>query len=546
MLLSWGKKQPKSFMNLHNFSSKYILPYFVFYFLTIGLFLRTYDLFWDTPYFFHPDERNVASLVTDNITKPSYKILYSGTYSYGNFIPLYTTGILALTKPALNYINDDTFVQAIFLLRVNTIIFSLLLLYLVFLAGSLFSKAIGRLALVLATFNIGLIQHSHFGTVDIFATFWIFLTFYLLALLVLRLKHSYLYLSIFSLAIACSAKLNSGIFIVIFGIAFLYYMKQRKEKKSYVVASALLGLSLLMTTTLILSPYYATVDFANLFKYEREMVTGVFPVFYSGSFIGTVPVIFQFTSIYPFMLNVAVAALLPIALAYTCFVAFKKKSKILSLTLLGFLVLFIPSSFLYAKWSRYLLPTIPFVIILVSYFIIKISNKSRMLKISVASISLLFACIYIFTVFNAKTPIAAAVWAKHNIPSNAELLTETYDIGITTFNSTFSEITLFDFYDLENNPEKISELDLLLKKTDYIILPSQRVYKTRLTHPLEYPKGYKFYKSLFTDKSRFRKVYESPCNVACKMLYLGDPVSNTEETINIFDRPQVIIFKVLK
>jgi len=81
-------------MNLHKFSSKYFYPYFAVYFLIIGLFFRVYGLFWDAPYFFHPDERNVASLVTNNYEEPSYRILYTGTYSYGNFIPLYLTGLL--------------------------------------------------------------------------------------------------------------------------------------------------------------------------------------------------------------------------------------------------------------------------------------------------------------------------------------------------------------------------------------------------------------------------------------------------------------------
>ena len=533
-------------MNLHKFSSKYFYPYFVVYFLIIGLFFRVYGLFWDAPYFFHPDERNVASLVTNNYEESSYKILYTGTYSYGNFIPLYLTGLLSIGKPLLNQINNDTFVQAIILLRINTIIFSILLLYLILLFGNLLSRAIGRIALVFATFNIGLIQHSHFGTVDIFATFWIFLTFYLLIVLIRKLDLTYLYFSILSLAIACSAKLNSMIFIVITGIVFLYYAKQKKEKKSYLIATALLGISTLITATLILSPYYASVDFANLFRYEREMVTGVIQVFYSGSFVGTIPVLFQFTSIYPFLLNLILAIVLPFSLVHACFEFFKKKNAVVLLTLLGFLILFIPSSFLYAKWSRYLLPTIPFAIILISHFIIHVSKDKCWPKICLAFASLVFALIYITTVFYARTPIDAAKWAKQHMPSDARILTESYDIGITTFNSTFSKIELFDFYDLENNPTKQSELDSLIKKTDYVVLPSQRVYKTRLSHPQEYPKGYKFYNTLFFNHEKYKKIYETPCNFACKLLYAGDPISNVEETINIFDRPQVVIFKVLK
>ena len=111
-------------------------------------------------------------------------------------------------------------------------------------------------------------------------------------------------------------------------------------------------------------------------------------------------------------------------------------------------------------------------------------------------------------------------------------------------NNAFQKIDLFNFYDLDsNNPLLSVELPTKLKDSEYIILPSQRLLKIRLNNPEKFPHGYSFYNDLITGKLGYEKVYETPCDLFCKITYLGDPVFRYEETTSVFDRPTLFIFK---
>jgi hypothetical protein len=48
---------------------------------------------------------------------------------------------------------------------------------------------------------------------------------------------------------------------------------------------------------------------------------------------------------------------------------------------------------------------------------------------------------------------------------------------------------------------------------------------------------------LFTGNLGFHKIYETPCDIFCRITYLNDPIYSFEETANVFDRPTVFIFK---
>ena len=82
-----------------------------------------------------------------------------------------------------------------------------------------------------------------------------------------------------------------------------------------------------------------------------------------------------------------------------------------------------------------------------------------------------------------------------------------------------------------------------LNKSNYLILPSQRIFKPRLLHETLFPKGNKFYTDLFSEKLGYEKIYQTPCDLFCTILYLGDPVWRFEQTANVFDRPTIFIFQ---
>ena len=218
-----------------------------------------------------------------------------------------------------------------------------------------------------------------------------------------------------------------------------------------------------------------------------------------------------------------------------------------------FALLFLSQAFLFVKWVRYVVPTLPFIYLIVAIALTDFLNKKRQpySHIAIATIfivSSIFASSYLITAFvQQDTRLVARDFAKKNIPAASSIMSEVYDMGIVPFNGAFSykNISLFNFYELDNkSPDwTIAALTTRLSTTDYIILPSQRVIKTRLLNKFKFPFANAFYHSLTTDHLLYQKIYETPCDIFCKITYLGDPVYRYEQTANVFDRPTVMIYK---
>jgi hypothetical protein len=226
----------------------------------------------------------------------------------------------------------------------------------------------------------------------------------------------------------------------------------------------------------------------------------------------------------------------------------KSRSKNYTLLLIAFLALFL-QAFFFAKWTRYMVPTLPFVYVIIAVVVgeewgrlIKKHKIAKGALFLTAFFSLVFLFSYVKTVlFDTDTRIQALNFALLNIPQDRKILSEVYDLGILPFNTYFPSITLFNFYNLDSS--KDTNPYPALSSYDFIILPSQRLVHTRLEKKDIFPNGHEFYSRLFSGRLGFDKIYETPCDVFCKILYLGDPVFNLEETANVFDRPTVFIFK---
>jgi len=520
--------------------------------LVIGGVLRFYNLNWGAPFYFHPDERNIASLIS-SLNSANLDFLWKGTFVYGTLVSNVLFIIKNSIAPFLVYFQlQDAFVQSIILLRILAAISSVLTITVVFLICYKRLKLEKTfLATALTTFSVGLIQAAHFGVYESVLTLIYSFLLFLLLIFWKTKKIKYIYLATLVVSLATAIKINSIILLII-PLGLLAIQSHREKIKK--TKTLLIFLSLILIfglVTIIASPYYLTSNFKNMFNYESSLLTGSLPVFYTGAFFNTTPVLYQFTHILPFLINPLLTIGLIISLPYVLYRGIKKKNILYLLILTFFLVLFLPNAFLFTKWTRYLVPMLPFVYIIIAIAIVdffdSLPKKIHGLKSGVLVIiiftSVVFAFAYTRTALRVDTRIETSKWAFQNIPPNAKILSEVYDLGITPFNSYFPEITLFNFYELENDPSKKPELESLIERADYIILPSQRILKSRLQNKKTFPNGYEFYKKLFNDSLSFKKIYETPCDVFCKITYLGNSVFNIEETANVFDRPTLFIFE---
>ncbi|MBU4017403.1 hypothetical protein KKF69_08090 [Patescibacteria group bacterium] len=536
------------------FTEKHTL-FFITILMLVSAFFRFYNLNWGSPFYFHPDERNIAGVVASSSFTTISSFL-KGTFAYGNFPILLASLIKSIPTPFWGFAGiSDSFAESILILRFLSAFFSILLLPVIFFCGKFWSKKTAFLALLFSIFSVGFIQQAHFGTFDGFISFCSLTVFFLLLLFMQSKKIYFYYLALLFISLGAASKITLLI-LVAFPIIILL-LEVKKKSLSWLKALRHIVVSLLLVSALtaLFSPYYITTDFKNGLLNERGIVTGTTQVFYTQSFTGTKAVIFQFFSIFPFLANPLLTVIFIPSFFYLVFIGIKTRDTG-SLLLCGFfLILFLPQAFLYAKWTRYMVPTLPFMYLIcaiasVDFWVFLSKRRRVFIKFLLLSILIgvnsIFGISYFITAFvQEDTRIAAKNFSKQHIPPNLSILSEVYDLGITPFNGSFHNITLYNFYDLDNSSPQYTPQTLAeqLAVSDYIILPSQRILKARLQEAQIYPNGHDFYSALFAQTNGFQKIYETPCDIFCKITYLNNPVFSFEETANVFDRPTVFIFK---
>ncbi len=542
--------------------------------MVLGAFLRYYNLNWGAPYYFHPDERNIASSISQ-LKFPGQ--MNPNFFAYGS-LPIYTvyfTGVLLnlvrYFQLTFNQPNDNfqiPFDQAIFIGRFFSAFFSILIIALIYKIGKkIHSEKVGLLAAFLASSSVGFIQFSHFGTFEIWITFFCLLLIWTAIKLSHQISIKALILTGLILGILISTKISNILFVILplFSILISAFNKIPEERYRFVLfkkisfkfLSSFLILGSASLIYLISNPFTFLdfPSFENSINYESKVATGAIDVFYTHEFFDTIPVLYHFKYIYPFLLNPLITVLFIPSFFYIFWISVKSKNKNYLLLISCYLLLFLSQAFLFVKWTRYMVPTLPFIYLIVSILITDLflnnpklsSIKYQVLSI-VSIISLIFTFSYFVTVLaKPDNRVAAAEWAKQNIPSNSKIISETYDLGIIAFNPNLHNIVLCDFYNSEKSDDLCNNTPLsqTLSNTEYIILPSERLLKMAQLKKTRFPKRYLIYTSFF-DITKYKLIFKSPCDFYCKIIYINNPMLSFEQTVNVFDNPTVYIFKKIK
>jgi 4-amino-4-deoxy-L-arabinose transferase-like glycosyltransferase len=558
---------------------KHFLPKQPIFYGLILLFLvaacfRFYNLNWGAPFYFHPDERNVASSVSQLRFPENMNPHF---FAYGS-LPIYLIyGVGLLTQPYQTVTPEPTqvlFENAIVISRFFSALLGMGILAMLYRIGTqLHTRTAGLLALVFGVLSTGLIQFAHFGTFEMWLTFFSLLLF----AVCLRV------LSLFSIRNILLLGLVSGILVAIkvsslalLPLSFLtlllaihkQHLSHMTRIKRFLTRYAMFLAAVCMVMFaagvlyLLTNPYVVidTKSFKGSMEYESGVALGTILVFYTAEFFDTIPGIYQFVHVYPFLLNPIMTILFVPALCYIIYKAVRKRSAPLILAVLFFAILLLSQIFLFVKWTRYLVPTLPFIYLFLSIGVadfLQLAKRSHDRLVKLFSVFALSWVITICTIFalsffisaygEPDIRVSASHWAKASIPADATLISEVYDMGITPFNPYFTTISLFNFYDLDNNSDEsnLQTLAAAMEKHDYVVLPSQRIMKTRLMDQKRFPNGHIFYTQLFADQTKYEKIYETPCSMFCRIAYLQDPVFALEGTANLFDRPTLYIFKKL-
>ncbi len=474
-------------------------------------------------------------------------------WAYGQF-PLYLS---FFTRQFVSFIFNNqllrsvSFGQATNYLRFWSAFFSVLTVVVGYLLGKeIFKKEKwGLITALLLTFTPGLIQMAHFGTTESLLTFVGISSAYLAVKYYKTENLKYLILSGLVGAIGMASKLNAVLFLLGPFLAIIF--RPRRFRRLF-----FWGL-LTLFLTFIFSPYYilAFNDFWGTFTYESNVARGISEVFYTRQFYETKPFLFQFTKIFPWTLGLTMFSLLIISF-WIC-VLQKRKLIFLPATSYQLLTTFTPwflfNSLLFAKWTRFITPILPFFVLFIAYGMTKLKMQSAKLKVLeyvFLFLLILPGIIYTKIYFQPDNRVRACQWLNKNLPEDTKIVYEGGNIvDLPRLDQQKFDTVGIDFYHLDDNPEVEVKLKENLADADFFFSPSRRMFTNHLRLPEKYPKTADFYQGLFT--GRVSQAYGGGNFSLVKEFHPFGPVGrflvgsdlNSEETWTVFDHPTLRLWK---
>ncbi|MCS7093343.1 MAG: glycosyltransferase family 39 protein [Patescibacteria group bacterium] len=567
--------------------------FLILFFLILTRFL---GLDWGLPQPLHPDERNMAVAVQSlkcDLSRLSFDVdffsqcLNPNFFAYGQF-PLYLAYFLALGLKSLSH-DQETFIsfeEATLSLRIFSATASLLSsLVILKIVEMVTQKRMPFWSQLLIVFSPFLIQSAHFGTTESLLILFYSLLIYLgILILTRKISHKkFFFLSAVLLGLSLATKVSSLIFAF---IPFLFILKreaaekkERKKRFSSIGPVRKLGAFFIIAIlsgvfTLLFSPHYllSFEDFFSALSFETKVATGQLRVFYTQQFEGSLPVVFQMVKIFPFALGpIYIASLLRIFSLVKELLLNRKAVTITEKFLLySFFVYFLPQSFLFVKWSRFMAPVLPVLLIFGVIYLQNIKIRRAIWPIFVL-LTCLPGVIYLSIYLRPDVRFKASQWLFDNLSPNTVILTETgnvVDLPLSLPNSRTSrgghlnyQLISFDFYHLDFDENLRKKLADILRRADYIIVPSRRVFanytclwpvKENLLDRIAYQPSRcqklkdkflalnDYYHRLFSGSLEFSLVREFR-PLSFWFFDLNDEVA--EETWSVFDHPVIRIYK---
>lgn len=589
------------------------------------LFTRLIGLNWGLPYPLHPDERNMADAVTRLSCDPDEgwrECFHPGFFAYGQ-APLYIAyGDVTMWHALTGRLGDSiTFVEAAMALRLQSVAYSLLTVWVLMLivqkvwdhvtaagavakgvvAEGLAAKAphkgrqleryIPYVTILVFTFQAYAIQYAHFGTTESL----LMLLYASIVLVTLQLYERVTLKRVafvgVLLGIGVGVKISSLVFaglpgIVVLG-ACLRSDPQLWKKLKMVLRYGLCMLFIAMLTAIIISPHNLInwQDFLSSMNYEVGVGDGSTRVFYTRQFENTIPWLFQFITIFPFSHGQAQLFLFVLGFFFLPW-----RNGYINILRLAFLMYFLPSGWLYAKWSRFMAPVMPIMTLLAYIFVLHVVGRWRARLVQ--GIGIIVGLVLLTAQGVAYLPIyasrdvrfEASEWMIKNIPEGSHVLLETGNVvnlpiqdPDTPYQPSSFTVRPLDVYNLDGSSELQAELDQEREKADYIVIASRRVFANhtcrwpdqspaeafyREINPLlsgrypgwcdekkdTYPAVNRFFTQLL-DEQRYQLVEEFTSYPRIDVFgttLLEFPDEYAEEAWTVFDHPVVRVYRAVR
>ncbi len=514
--------------------------------LVFALLLRFFGINWDNGSHFHPDERMLL-MVVDRLKL--WSNLNPNFFNYGSF-PIY---ILRIVSEIFGLATYDKMLIVGRFLSIGFELITALTIYKITL--HLFGKKkVGYLALFLYSIMFFPIQNAHFFVVDVPLTTFTTVFIYRLLLYVKYPTLKEMLLIGFITGLGIATKFTAVIFSP-FTLLIMFFIHHKN--KSYVLHATCYVLFLLLT--FLMAMPYALINFTTYLKdigQQLKMNSDPYIFPYTLQYVGTLPYWYYLKNILLWGAGPIISFFIIIGLKELV-----RKYKIYFVFLLFYFFYFLIIGRSSVKFMRYMLPLYPFFAVSAAFGIYHLTLHFSQMKKRIAVIIICFLAFFYSLFFlniyaKTHTRLAATDWILAYLPKDSTLAIEHWDDRLPVVGQNkykFEELTL---YDLPDNEYKWSILNEKLRKSDYLILASNRLYV-----PLQnladckkfkkcYPKTADYYKKLFAGKEiapglRFHKIKEF---TSYPMLaILGNtftlPDDSADESFTVYDHPKILIFK---
>lgn len=522
--------------------------------LGLGLIARLHGLNWDQGFALHPDERMVA-MVTSAI---SWHQLNPQFFNYGH-LPIYLLKMIHSLILLVVGTQWQSFAAILLTGRLITIFFEIGTIWTIFQIGrTIKTSRTGLIGAFLYAFAPFAIQNSHFYIVDPLLTFWTTLTI----LLSIKLTQQRSWKNILFLGVTVGAALAtkfSGLLLVPIPFISLTYtdLFDRTQtnwptKLRHYSLGLLIFFFIASLTFVVTQPYIVL----NLSRYWNDITAqlqmakdaSIFP--YTRQFIHTTAYLYPIWGITYWGLGIPTTGLAILGVPFLITELRREKGRIASMLLLVFFTIyfgFIGQSAV--KFMRYYLPLYPLIIISAALALDGVTTAITQRKIratfavTIATVLMVWP-LMTMNIYNRTNPrIVATDWINTHLPTGSTIAVEHWDDTVPLRNENQFQFITLEVYNPEN-PEKWQQISAQLDQADYIIISSDRVYKSILAWPEHYPQTVQFYHTLFAGTGNYQEIKRFQ---VFPYLQIGSLIwqvndQDAPSSWTIFDHPTVMIF----
>ncbi|MBC7249384.1 MAG: glycosyltransferase family 39 protein [Anaerolineae bacterium] len=519
------------------------------------------------------------------------------SYTYGHF-PLYVLTITANALHALaplaqrlgaseglvRTLTRATDIQGFaFVGRVLVALSDTATVYLVYLiARRLYGRGAALLAAALSAFTVLQIQLAHFFAVDPISTTFTLLALYGAMLMVERRTRGAAVLTGVGMGLAVASKFSAlPILAAPVMAAWLISRGSADEERAAVQALAwrhcLLACLVAFVVFAVTSPF-VILDWPNfvqaVIREQGAMVRGIADMPFTRQYRGTTPYVYFIEQQLRWGMGLPLGLVAFLGLAWVLVRALLRRAQAGELILLSWVVPYFGITGLFlAKFMRYMVPVVPLFTLMGAGLLERVSestnrqvNKSAsrgfadlqicrladLLIVATLAGAVLWSLAFVNGVYGTEhTWITASRWIYENVPDGSVLAVEHWDDHLPlSLSEPGANMGAHDYRHVElpmyeeDTRQKYELLRDRLRQADYIVLSSNRLYRTIPRLPQRYPMSTRYYELLFSGQLGFEKVAEFTTYPRLGPVTIPDDAA--DESFTVYDHPKPIIFKKVR